>query len=389
MKKFFSVLIFVLCLVLFFFAGFSLGKKDLQKQNETIKAVGAPDISIVWEAWKTIKDNYFGKTDNQKQTYGLIDGLVFSLDDSYSVFMEPGQNKRFLDDLSGNLEGIGAELEIKNQMLVVVAPLEGSPAQKSGLKAKDIIYKINGEETSKMTFEDAIDKIRGKAGTNVTLTILRENAKEPLEFKITRAKIAIKSVESKIRDDKIAYIKINQFNEDTADLVKTAADDLSKKDLKGIVLDLRNNPGGYFGGSIDIASLFIDPGIVAYEENKKGEQKEFKSTSQPILKKFKTVVLVNNGSASASEIVAGALRDREKIKLVGEKTFGKGSVQTIEPLSDGSSIRLTTAKWLTPNKTMINGEGLKPDIEIKLTDDDIKNNKDPQLDKAIEIINQK
>lgn len=390
MKKFSKVLIYVLALALFFFGGFALGKKDLKNQNENIVAVGSPDISQVWNTWKILKDKYYGELDIKKQIYGLEAGLVSSLGDPYTVFMEPKENKQFLNDLSGELEGIGAELEIKNQMLTVVAPLDNSPAEKAGLKAKDIVYKVDGEEVGKMTFSDAISKIRGKEGTPVTLTIIREGGNKPIEVKINRAKITIKSVTYNIDKNKIATIKISQFGDDTTDLLKKAAEDLAKQNLKGIIIDLRNNPGGYLDAAVDASSLFIDNGkTITWEKSKDGKEKEIKTTLDPVLKKFKTVVLINGGSASGSEIMAGSLKDYKQATLVGEKSFGKGSVQEIENLPDGSAVRVTVAKWLTPNKTMINGDGIKPDIEIKLTDEDFKNQKDPQSNKAIEIINQK
>lgn len=383
MKKYFSAIVFVLSLTIFFFLGFSLGQQNIQKQDEKIQAVGSPDISLVWDAWNIIKNKYIGETDKQKQVYGLVAGLVASLNDPYSIFMEPGQNKRFLSDLSGELEGIGAELEIRNRNLVVVAPMENSPAAKAGLKPKDIIYKINNEETAKMTFEQAIDKIRGKPGTDVNLTIVREDEQKPLELKITRAKITIKSVRYEMRPDGIAYLKISQFGENTTQLAKESADELVKNNPKAIILDLRNNPGGYLDAAVDIASLFLEQGVVTYEEGKDGKKKAIRTTLAPALKKFKTIVLVNNGSASGSEIVAGALQDNKRAAIIGERTFGKGSVQNIEELKDGSAVRLTTAKWLTPKGKTINSEGIKPDIEIKISEDDERNGRDTQMEQAI------
>lgn len=377
-----------------YYVGYAVGHKNLVWENNyQPKVLGVStdkpkdiDFSLFWDAWDILKGKYIGVLDTQKMVYGAISGLVESSGDPYTMFMDPDDAKRFSEDLQGSFDGIGAELENKNGLLVVVAPLQDSPAEKVGLKANDIILKIDGEDVEKMTFPSAIAKIRGEKGTKVKLGILRPENRKELELEVTRNTIVVKSVKWEEKQGNL-YIKISQFGDDTTDLMKQAAQYSIDKNYPGIILDLRNNPGGYLESAIDISSLFLDnEKTVVTEQNKQGEKKIFKTTLTPILKNKKLAILVNNGSASASEILSGAMQDDNRATLVGEKTFGKGSVQSLEKLKDGSEIKVTIAKWLTPTGKAIDGEGIKPDIEVKLTDDDLKNNRDPQLDKALELI---
>lgn len=378
-----------------YYIGYAVGHRNLVLENNyqpKILGVSANkpqdiDFSLFWSAWDTLENKFYGDLDVKKMVYEAISGMINSAGDPYTLFMNPEEAKRFGEDLNGSFDGIGAELENQNGLLTVVAPLDGSPAQKAGLRSQDIVLKIDGGDVTKMSFYGAINKIRGNKNTIVTLSIYRPSTKENLEVKITRDTIVVKSVRWEDKDG-ILYIKISQFGDDTVSLTKQAAQFAIDKNYNKIILDLRNNPGGYLEGSIDIASLFIEQDkVVVKEKNKQGEVKNYKTTLMPILKDKKLVILIDGGSASASEILSGAIQDYQRGILVGEKTFGKGSVQSLEDLKDGSKIKITIAKWLTPLDRAIDKVGITPDVEVKMTDDDIKNNRDPQLDKAVEIIN--
>ena len=358
------------------------------------KEVGQPknvDFSVFWDTWKIIEEKYVDRpTDYNKMVYGAISGLVDSLDDPYSVFMDPEESKEFMEDMEGSFEGIGAEIGIRKNILTVIAPLEGMPAEKAGLKAGDKIIKIDGETTVDITLSEAVRKIRGEKGTEVILTIIRKEVEESKEIKIVRGLIDVKSVEwemKKAGETDLAYLKIRRFSEDTFQELNKAAGEILSSSAKGIVLDLRNNPGGYLNVAVKVTSIFIDgKEVVVIEDFGNDKKKEYKSSGRAKLSHLPVAVLINQGSASASEILAGALRDIKKVKLVGEKTFGKGSVQELEKLKDESSVRLTVAKWLIPSGHCINEEGLKPDIEVEMTDEDINNGIDKQLEEAMKVL---
>jgi len=349
------------------------------------------DFNLFWNVWDELKDKYVDKDklDDKKMFYGALKGLVESTGDPYTVFMEPKIAKEFSDDLAGTFEGIGAEIGKKDNIIIIVAPLADMPAEKAGLQAGDKIYAINGQSTSGLAIDEAVSKIRGPKGTEVTLTIFRKGFEKTKDFKITRQTILVKSVKTKMSDDKIFTITITNFNDDTSELFKKAAADAVQKNPKGIILDLRNNPGGYLETAIDVASEWIDEGVIVTEQFSPGKKNEYQHRGRARLKDFPTVVLVNQGSASASEIVSGALKDDGKAIIVGMKTFGKGSVQTLQELKDGSSVKITVAKWLTPKGYNINEQGIAPDVEVDLTLEDFNKNIDPQMDKAAEILNKK
>ncbi|MFA5187910.1 MAG: S41 family peptidase [Patescibacteria group bacterium] len=348
------------------------------------------NFNLFWDVWDTIEKNYVHQPVAENELfYGAMAGSVAALGDPHSVFFDPKTTSDFTAELKGSFEGIGAEIAIKNNAITIVAPLPDSPAEKAGLKTNDKILAINGEDTAGMSLDYAVSKIRGPKGTDVDLTIGREGTEKPLEIKIVRQTIKIQSVKWQMLDNNIALINLRYFNEDTSDAFKKAVLDIVAKNPKGVILDMRNNPGGFLDTAIDVASEWVDNNVVVYEKSSTGQLKENKSTGLPRLKDFPTVVLINGGSASGSEIVAGALKDYKLATLVGEKSFGKGSVQSLFPLSDGSSIKLTVALWLTPNENTIDGEGIEPDVKVDLTDADFSANKDPQLDKAIEILSAK
>ncbi len=392
-KSFLKFLFVAIVVITIFGAGFLYGRVSYGGSTlANIKNInlGKPDevdFSLFWKVYNQVNKDYVSSANSQDLIYGSISGMVAALGDPYSMFLTPQEAASFSQDLSGQFEGIGAEITQQNNKLIIVSPLDKSPAQAAGLLPKDEILKIDGVDASTLSFQQALDKIRGSAGTSVTLTIQRQGFASPKDFKITREKITVASVEWEIRDDNIAYLKIRQFGDDTTDLIKKAAEDINNKKPKGIILDLRNDPGGYLTSSIDASSLFINPGIVVYEQGKDGKKEPFKTTLSQSLKDYKLVVLINEGSASASEIVAGAIQDTGRGKILGTKSFGKGSVQNYEQFSDKSALRLTVAYWLTPKSRKINGEGIKPDIEIARTDEDIAAGKDSQLDRAVEEVN--
>lgn len=358
------------------------------------------DFNLFWQVWDTVKKKYVNQpVSDKKLFYGAMAGLLSGLDDPYSVFFEPETSKKFTQEISGVFEGIGAEIAIKNNTLTIVAPLPSTPAEKAGLKSGDKIVAINDIDTTGIALDQAVNLIKGKKGTAANLTIMRSGWDKPQKFSVTRDVISIPSVrwnESE-KNKGIFVINVSYLNEDTDTVFQKAVTDILEKKPKAIILDLRNDPGGLLDVAIKIASYWVDKGVVVSEQFGSGytdilnldRKVEYESKGYAKLKDIPTVVLVNQGSASGSEIIAGALQDYGIAPLVGEKTFGKGSVQELENLPDGSSVKLTIAEWFTPKGKNINKEGIKPDFEVKLTDEDYNKDKDPQMDKAIEILNSK
>ena len=347
------------------------------------------DFGTFWETWDVINKEYLSadKVKDQDKVYGAISGLVRSLGDPYSEFFNPDDGKKFSEDVQGSFGGIGAEIGTDNGHLIVVSPLKGSPAESAGLKPKDIILEINSTSTEFMNVEDAVKIIRGEIGTKITLTIIREGLEKPKDFIITRGNISIPTLDYEIKNGGISYVNLRSFNANANSLFFNAMSKILANGSKGMVLDLRNNPGGYLQVAIDLAGWFLPRGTLVVKETSKIEgEKKFFSSGNAALKNFPVVILMNDGSASASEILAGALRDQRQIKLVGQKSFGKGTVQQVEDLSDGSSVKITIAHWITPSGNLIDRVGLKPDYTVEISDKDIAAKKDPQLDKAIEVL---
>jgi len=362
----------------------SISTRGVKITNVDLNKPQNLDFSVFWDAWNLVKEKYVGKVDEQEMFYGAAKGMVEGLGDPYSSFMPPVEVKQFSDALSGKLEGIGAEVSKKDSQ-IILTPLDSSPAQKAGLLAGDAVLKIDGEDATNLSIEDAVMKIRGNAGTQVTLTILRDGEAKALEITITRGVIQIPSVSWKMLDNNIAHLKISVFGDDTDAALQKALGEIISKGAKSLILDLRNNPGGLLDSGINTANAFLKKGeVIVYEVDKNGTKKEYRGEQEPKLSDMKMVILVNKGSASASEIVAGAIQDNGRAKLIGEKSFGKGSVQEIDSLKDGSSLRITIAKWLTPKGKSISDEGLTPDITITISDEDINKGKDPQLERAVE-----
>ncbi|MBU0619897.1 S41 family peptidase [Patescibacteria group bacterium] len=346
------------------------------------------DFNLFWDVWDTVKANYVdkGKINEKEMFYGALSGMVASLKDPYTIFMDPKIAQEFENDLSGKFEGIGAEIGIKDDILTIIAPLSGMPADLAGLKAGDKIYAINDEITAGISIDVAVRKIRGPKDTEVVLTIYRNGAGKPEDIKIKRGVITIQSVKTELNDENIFVIKIINFNNDTFNLFNKAVREVMSKNPKGIILDLRNNPGGYLDTAIEIASEWIETGVVVTEQFSEENKNDYLARGRARLKDYPTVILVNQGSASASEIVAGALQSHKKAKIIGMKTFGKGSVQTLKEFQDGSSVKITVAKWLTPDGACINDNGIIPDEEIDFIIEDYNSNKDPQMERATEII---
>jgi carboxyl-terminal processing protease len=392
LKKFAKVLFSIIIVGLIYTGGYAVGHRNIEFEKGYIPKIvntnlGAPkdiDFSLFWDTMDITKEKFLGSADEQKMVYGAISGMVGSLGDPYTFFMTPEEANRFNTDLKGQFEGIGAELEPKDGYLVVVSPLASSPAEKAGIMPNDIITKIDGVEVGGLNFYDAVDKIRGKKDTVVALTIVRSGFSEPKEFKVTRGTIVVKSVNYEMKGD-IGYIKMTQFGDDTVELMNEAVDNINEKNPKGIIIDLRNNPGGYVEDAVSIAGMFLDKGkVVVMEKGKDGAKNSSQTTTVPKMKDTPMLILVNDGSASASEILSGALQDYGRAKLVGIKTFGKGSVQSVNELKGGAQVKITIAEWLTPNGRQINKIGIEPDIKVELTSDDKSAGRDPQLDRALE-----
>lgn len=404
----------ILLITFFFLGGFLLGSRSSKDDGSSsgisslINPISNPknifsnadegkpeklDFSVFWEAWRQMDSKFVDveNLDPQKRVYGAVRGMVAAVGDPYSAYMDPEETKDFDTHMGGSFEGIGAELGMKEGMLTVVAPLEGMPAEKAGLRSGDVIAKIYDESTLDMTVDDAVKRIRGKKGTEVKLTIAREETKETLEIVIIRGKIDLKSVKYEKKNDNIGYIRVSSFLVNTDDEFNKAVVTAINDDVEGLVIDVRNNPGGYLDVAVNMISTFVSGGeVVVWEKGRGDKQNPSKETPIRALRKgdklldLPIVMVMNEGSASASEIMAGALRDLRGTKLIGGKSFGKGSVQQVQGLGDKSSMKITIAKWLTPNKSSIHEVGLEPDIDVEMTIDDYEAKRDPQLDRALE-----
>ncbi len=364
----------VVVLILFVSAGmFSLGYlfgtgrlKIRQFASENTTLPQNLDYSGVEQVYDELKSSFDGQLDQEKLLDGLKAGLVQAAGDPYTEYMSKKDAQEFNDQLDGSFEGIGAELSKEKNNIIIVSPISGSPADKAGLKPRDIIAKVDGETTYGMNISQAVDKIRGKAGTVVTLELVRSG--KPLEVKITRDVIKIPSVEHSMLKGDIGYLRVSRFASDTTKLAEQAAKEFKSKNAKGVILDVRGNPGGLLDQAVGISSLWIDEGKTVLEERRAGEViKVHDATGGNVLSGIPTVVLIDEGSASASEIVAGALSDQHAATLMGVKSFGKGSVQDVEQLVGGAILKVTIARWYTPNGRNIDKQGIQPDKTVKLS----------------------
>jgi len=358
------------------------------------------DFSLFWKVYDDLSAKYVdkNKVDAQKVLYGAISGMVNSVGDPYTVFFEPVTAKKFQEEIAGSFGGIGIEIGKRNNILAVIAPIKDTPAFKAGIKTGDKILKIDGKTTVDMSIEEAVSLIRGKRGTKVTLTIQTET-NPTRDIPLVRDAIKAPTIEWKTiehRSKKIAYMRIYSFNQIVDSEFEKASKEIVDSNPDGLIVDLRNNPGGLLDSAINLAGWFLDKDqVVVSEVFGDGTKNEFRSSGNSALKPIPTVLLMNGGSASASEILAGALHDNRQIKIVGEKSFGKGSVQELQKYGDGSSLKVTIAKWLTPAGISISEKGIEADIGVKIKEEDLKvegkieidtPSKDPQLDKALEVL---
>ncbi|MCX6809863.1 MAG: S41 family peptidase [Candidatus Berkelbacteria bacterium] len=369
--------------------GYFIGHKNLYLNGTTPHFVNSDknkpdnvDFSLFWDAYQKVKENYYGDINMQNYLYGAISGAYASLGDPYTAFLSPDLNKEFQDELSGDLEGVGIKMGVLDGYPTVIAPLDGSPAYKAGMKAKDKIIKVDDLETKDLSLDFVVSKIRGPSGTKVKLAFVRDGENKIREVELTRAKIDVKTVELNYKGD-VAVITINEFGVDTTQEFKKFSGEITGKNINKVILDLRNNPGGLLDGSIDIAGFIFPKDTMVVSEQGKSDKVDHKSTGQGELKNVNLVVLVNGGSASAAEILAGAIKDNKRGQIIGEKTFGKGTVQILSNLKDNSSAKITVAKWLTPSGQNIDKNGIQPDIEVKDSDNPNFDTNDPILNRAL------
>lgn len=374
--------------------GWAVGSGQLrissQQAQQNAKLPDNLNYTSVEQLYDSLKQSYDGELDATKLLDGMKAGLVEASGDPYTVFLNKEQAKEFNEQLNGTFSGIGAELGQDSQgNLIVVAPIAGFPADKAGIRPQDIIVSINDKTTVGISIPEAVTKIRGPEGTKVKLKIVRPSTKQDLSLTITREEIKIPSVKSEILDGNIGYLKINQFSDDTGELALKAAKDFKQKGVKGVILDMRGNPGGLLDQAIKVASLWLPDGKVVLQQ-KRGSlvTGTGMANGNNVLQDVPTAVLINEGSASASEIVAGALKDHKVAKLFGTKSFGKGSVQEIDKLPNGGELKVTIARWYRPNGQNIDKKGIEPDTKISLTEDDITNKRDPQKDAALQFLTQ-
>lgn len=403
-NKITNVLLILSLTIFIFGSGYKIGEyRTQQAKIDTINysAINNSanktniDFSLFWEVWNKLESKYIDKKklDSKKMFFGAIKGMVASVEDPYTFFLTPGENKQSKDDLGGKFEGIGAQLGLKDNRIIIVAPLKSSPAEAAGIKSGDYINMVDGQSTKSWTLTQTVSKIRGTKGTKVKLTLERNNKEFTVE--IVRNQINVSSVEVSYETKngkKVAHLNLNQFGENTNEEWNRAVNEIKsqydKKQINGLILDMRDNPGGYLEGAVYLASEFIPLGkAIVKQESTTAENKTYYALRNGQLKNIPLVILINKGSASASEILAGALRDYRRAKLIGEKSFGKGSVQEAIDLGDGAGLHVTVAKWILPNGDWINGKGIEPDIKI---DNQIKDGNtltrenDKQLDRAVD-----
>ncbi|MFH0770873.1 MAG: S41 family peptidase [Candidatus Peregrinibacteria bacterium] len=408
MKRVLKISTFVILPVITLALGWELGTRYENRRLESISeqleflysgkvgsgaVLGDPEkevnLSLLWGVWRLMLKHYIApdQLNPTNMIFGAVSGLVRSIGDPYTVFMTPTENKDFVQSLQGKLDGIGAELTMRDGHVVVVAPIKGSPAAKAGLEPEDVIVEVNGQDVLDASLNDVVQRIRGPKGTTVTLTIERKGSADALTMAIVRENISIPSVEEELKktgSGTVGYIQLNQFGDSSTTEVERALKNLEKNDIKGIIMDVRSNGGGYLDGAVQITSMFLQQGRVVSVQRRDGEPSVHYVSGRPTDAATPMVVLINEGSASASEILAGALQDAGRAKIIGKKSFGKGTVQEVFDLPGSASVRITTARWLTPNGRDIGKEGIHPDIEIERTRDDVAAERDPQLQAALE-----
>jgi carboxyl-terminal processing protease len=386
MRRVLEILLFSLVCLVVIFSTFVLGY--------TARAAYAPvtgdaaHFGVFWEAWSLIDDHFYGDSSDQKaRTYGAIEGSVQALKDPYTLFIEPQQRDREEEELRGSFGGIGAIVERTPEGRILLTPMEDRPAARAGILSGDELVGVDGQPiTADMPFQDVLALVRGNVGEVVTLRVRREGVADPIDYKVRRQEIVTPSVTWELIAPSVGYVRLSIFGERTNDELEEALRALKAEGATRFVLDLRNNGGGLLPAAIDVASQFLEDGVIVYERKADGQENTYPVTEKGVVLEEPLAILVNSGSASASEIVAGAIQDYGRGVLVGTPTFGKGSVQLIFDLSDGSSLHVTNAVWLTPNRHEIEGAGLTPDLEVALTDEDRQQERDPQLDAAVDYL---
>lgn len=383
MRNGLTVLMLVVLAISAFAAGFFAN--DLLAMRNA--AAYSDDLSVFWEAWRLVEDNFIGELPGaQARTYGAIRGSLELLEDPYTVFVEPAARDAERDSLRGSFGGIGAYItRPEDGGDVLLEPIPGNPAEAAGMLAGDVLLAVDVTAvTPEMTVEDIVDMIKGEKGTTVVLTVRHPDSTDPVDLTIVRDDILIPSVSYRLLEKApIGYIQLTRFSGESANEVAAAIEDLQSQGAQSLVLDLRHNGGGLLNAAVDIADLFLDDGVVLYQQSRDEGERIFSATAEALAPDTPLVILVDGGTASASEILAGALQDRERATLIGSKTFGKGSVQLVYELSDGSSVHVTSARWFTPNRNQIDGQGLTPDIEVEVTQEAIDNGRDEILARAI------
>lgn len=397
-KRAYEVSAGIICAGVLFLSGFYVGKdfsvpeinKILNVENKEIGLPVGIDFAPFWKVWNILDDKYFASKipTDQDKVWGAIAGLASSMGDPYTTFMPPEEKKSFDDQIRGNFGGVGMELGIKEGKITVVKPLKGNPAEKAGILKDDIIVEINGKTAVGQTVEDAVKQIRGKVGTKVRVTFTRKTKKEPFEIELIRDTITIPTVETEMKEG-VFIIRLASFSEVANGQFREALREFIGSGTTKLILDMRGNPGGYLGSAVDMASFFLPVGkMVVEEKGKDGGHKEYKSFGYNIFNEnLRMVILVDQNSASAAEILAGALQEHGVAKLLGTRTFGKGSVQELVPVTDNTSLKVTIARWYTPNGRSISEGGLTADYEVKFTDEDIAKAKDVQMEAGISLLN--
>jgi carboxyl-terminal processing protease len=384
-------IIAVIAVGIAFVCGFYFHGAMFQQYYKMAYSIDGVDFSLLKQAWDQVSANYVDpeKIDDKQMMYGAVSGMVDAIGDPYTEFFDPEEAKKLQEDLSGSFEGIGLQLGMKKDQVTAISPIKGTPAEKAGLRPGDVIVAVDKKTTAKLSVEEVVSMIRGDKGTKVVLTISRDG--ETKDIEITRAVIVVPSMEYEIitteEGKKIAKISLFQFSETVYQDFKKAAFEILNQNVSGIILDLRSNPGGLVNQTTDIAGWFINSGdIILVEQEKDGNKIEFKSSGPSNFSSIPLVVLIDEGSASSSEILAGALKDDRKILMIGQTSFGKGTVQKIIDFDDGSSLKVTIAKWYTPSGVRIQDTGIEPDIKVEYTEKDYEQGLDPQMERALQEI---
>ena len=391
--------IFGLIAIIIFAAGFQIGTRRSasisSRQFLNATTTEKVDLEPFWKAWDLLDEKFSPATSTtppitgQDKVWGAIEGLALSYNDPYTVFFPPAESKSFEEEISGSFGGVGMEIGVKNGQLTVIAPLKNTPADKAGILAGDKVVKIGDVSTENMNTDEAISLIRGEIGTPVIITIVRDGESQPLVKTLVRAEIEIPTVSTKTTPENVFVIELYNFSATSPNLFRKALREFVESGSDKLIIDLRNNPGGYLEAALDMASWFLPTGKIVVTEDfgARRDKNEYRSKGYDIFNdNLKMAILVNSGSASASEILAGALREYGKAELVGEKTFGKGSVQELASVTDNTSLKITVAHWFTPLGNSISNGGLTPDIEVKLTPENTKNGRDPQLEAAVKYL---